>query len=77
MLRLNIQYDVLPRESEILHLKFWAAAFELLERAQRDLLEETEGKNHLALLGDAVTPLSAAPMKPTKTARSSYARTAP
>src|SRR5580692_11369409 len=24
MLRLNIQYDVLPRESEILHLRFWA-----------------------------------------------------
>ena len=29
MWRLNIVYDVLPRESEILHLKFWATAFEL------------------------------------------------
>ncbi len=32
MARLGIQYDVLPRESEILHLKFWDAAFELLKR---------------------------------------------
>ncbi|MDQ2949775.1 MAG: arginine--tRNA ligase, partial [Acidobacteriota bacterium] len=28
MLRLGIEYDVLPRESEILHLQFWATAFE-------------------------------------------------
>jgi zinc protease len=27
MLRLGVEYDVLPRESEILHLKFWATAF--------------------------------------------------
>ena len=44
MLRLNIQYDVLPRESEILHLQFWAAAFELLKQRQAIYLEE-EGKN--------------------------------
>ena len=44
MLRLNIQYDVLPRESEILHLKFWAAAFELLKERKAIYLE-TEGKN--------------------------------
>jgi arginyl-tRNA synthetase len=31
MERLGIQYDVLPRESEILHLKFWDAAFQLLK----------------------------------------------
>src|ERR1035438_8099238 len=31
MLRLDVEYDVLPRESEILHLKFWASAFELLK----------------------------------------------
>ena len=31
MLRLDIEYDVLPRESEILHLKFWATAFETLK----------------------------------------------
>ena len=44
MLRLNIQYDVLPRESEILHLQFWAAAFELL-KARKAIYLETEGKN--------------------------------
>jgi arginyl-tRNA synthetase len=31
MERLSVQYDVLPRESEILHLKFWDAAFEKLK----------------------------------------------
>ncbi len=31
MERLGITYDVLPRESEILHLKFWDAAFALLK----------------------------------------------
>ncbi len=44
MLRLNIQYDVLPRESEILHLHFWAAAFELL-KDRKAIYFETEGKN--------------------------------
>ena len=44
MLRLNIQYDVLPRESEILHLKFWAAAFVLLKERKAIYLE-SEGKN--------------------------------
>ena len=44
MWRLNIVYDVLPRESEILHLKFWAAAFELLKQRKAIYLE-TEGKN--------------------------------
>lgn len=44
MLRLGIYYDVLPRESEILHLKFWATAFEQLK--QRGAIHlETEGKN--------------------------------
>jgi arginyl-tRNA synthetase len=42
MARLGIFYDVLPRESEILHLKFWATAFELLK--QREAIHmETEG----------------------------------
>ncbi|HVA94985.1 MAG TPA: arginine--tRNA ligase [Candidatus Dormibacteraeota bacterium] len=31
MQRLGIEYDLLPRESEILHLKFWDAAFEQLK----------------------------------------------
>ena len=44
MLRLRIEYDVLPRESEILHLKFWAAAFELLKKTGAIHLE-TQGKN--------------------------------
>ena len=44
MLRLGVEYDVLPRESEILHLKFWAGAFELLKERKAIYLE-TEGKN--------------------------------
>jgi len=31
MERLSVQYDLLPRESEILHLKFWDAAFQQLK----------------------------------------------
>jgi len=42
--RLDIQYDFLPRESEILHLHFWAAAFERL-KDEGVLAFETEGKN--------------------------------
>ena len=44
MLRLGIEYDVLPRESEILHLKFWAQAFEQLKERKAIYLE-TQGKN--------------------------------
>jgi len=44
MLRLDVEYDVLPRESEILHLKFWASAFELLKERKAIYLE-AEGKN--------------------------------
>ena len=44
MLRLGIEYDFLPRESEILHLKFWEAAFEQL-KTSGVLYFETEGKN--------------------------------
>ena len=44
MLRLGIEYDVLPRESEILHLQFWAAAFDLLKQ-RNAIYFETEGKN--------------------------------
>ena len=42
--RLDIEYDFLPRESEILHLHFWDAAFEKL-RAAGVLYFESEGKN--------------------------------
>ncbi|MGB9605160.1 MAG: arginine--tRNA ligase, partial [Bryobacteraceae bacterium] len=44
MWRLGITYDVLPRESEILHLKFWATAFQLL-RERGAIYYETQGKN--------------------------------
>ncbi len=44
MLRLDIEYDFLPRESEILHLKFWEAAFEQLKQ-KGVVYFENEGKN--------------------------------
>jgi arginyl-tRNA synthetase len=44
MWRLGIAYDVLPRESEILHLQFWATAFEQL-KVRKAIYLETEGKN--------------------------------
>jgi arginyl-tRNA synthetase len=42
--RLDIEYDFLPRESEILHLHFWEAAFSKLKQSGV-LTYETEGKN--------------------------------
>ena len=42
--RLDIEYDFLPRESEILHLHFWDAAFTKL-KGSGVLTYETEGKN--------------------------------
>jgi arginyl-tRNA synthetase len=42
MARLDIRYDLLARESEILHLKFWDAAFEMLKKS---------GAIHLATSG--------------------------
>ena len=42
--RLDIEYDFLPRESEILHLHFWDAAFLKLREAGV-LTYEDEGKN--------------------------------
>jgi arginyl-tRNA synthetase len=42
--RLDIEYDFLPRESEILHLHFWDAAFAKL-KAANVLTYENEGKN--------------------------------
>jgi arginyl-tRNA synthetase len=44
MQRLGIEYDFLPQESEILHLHFWARAFELL-KAAGVLYYEEQGKN--------------------------------
>jgi arginyl-tRNA synthetase len=42
--RIDIEYDFLPRESEILHLHFWDAAFVKLKEAGV-LTYENEGKN--------------------------------
>jgi arginyl-tRNA synthetase len=44
MSRLNIEYDFLPRESEILHLRFWDAAFVKMQESGV-LRKETQGKN--------------------------------
>jgi arginyl-tRNA synthetase len=44
MERLDIRYDLLARESEILHLHFWEHAFELMKKAGV-IRYETEGRN--------------------------------
>ena len=50
MLRLDIEYDFLPRESEILHLKFWDAGLRAVEADRRALLRD-RGQEQ-GLLGD-------------------------
>ena len=50
MERLGVQYDVLPRESEILHLKFWEAAFAQLK--QRGAIHLADDGQECGLLGD-------------------------
>jgi len=45
MERLGIRYDLLARESEILHLNFWERAFQLMK--ERGVIRfESEGKHH-------------------------------
>ncbi len=44
MLRLGIRYDLLPKESDIIHMHFWDRAFELLKQSGAVILEE-EGKH--------------------------------
>src|SRR6266850_5638096 len=44
MARINVHYDLLPRESDILHLKFWEYAFREL-REKDAIFYEKEGKN--------------------------------
>ena len=44
MERLSIRYDLLPRESEILHLHFWDRAFEQMKKLGV-IRHETEGKH--------------------------------
>jgi arginyl-tRNA synthetase len=59
--RLDIEYDFLPRESEILHLHFWDAAFTKL-RESGVLTYETDGKNKgcwiMRRAGTAAKPLT-------------------
>ena len=59
--RLDIEYDFLPRESEILHLHFWDAAFTKLKEAGV-LTYENEGKNKgcwvMRRVGTAAKPLT-------------------
>jgi arginyl-tRNA synthetase len=45
MARINVHYDLLPRESEILHLRFWEKAYQLLKE-RRAIYYVNEGKNH-------------------------------
>jgi arginyl-tRNA synthetase len=44
MWRIGVQYDLLPKESDILHLKFWDHAFQLLKETQA-IYYEVSGKN--------------------------------
>src|SRR5205823_2296518 len=44
MLRLGIEYDLLPKESDIIALHFWERAFELLQASGAVVLE-SEGKH--------------------------------
>ncbi|HJQ38068.1 MAG TPA: arginine--tRNA ligase [Thermoanaerobaculia bacterium] len=44
MLRLGIEYDLLPKESDIIHLHFWDRAFELLKQSGA-VIFENEGKH--------------------------------
>ena len=82
MQRLNIEYDFLPRESEILHLHFWDAARQLMIE-KGVLYLETAGKNRTA--GSCAAPepkpqsptTEPTPTNPTKTPKSSSAPTAP
>jgi arginyl-tRNA synthetase len=45
MARIGVHYDLLPRESDILHLKFWDRAFEQM-KLRNAIFLETEGKNN-------------------------------
>jgi arginyl-tRNA synthetase len=55
MLRLNIQYDLLAQESEILKLQFWKAAFELLKEKKAVRFEEA-GKSAGCWVMDLADP---------------------
>jgi arginyl-tRNA synthetase len=55
MLRLNIEYDLLAQESEILKLDFWKAAFELLKK-EKAIRFEDAGKNAGCWVMDLADP---------------------
>jgi arginyl-tRNA synthetase len=55
MQRLNIQYDLLAQESEILKLQFWNAAFELLKKEKAIRFEDT-GKSAGCWVMDLADP---------------------
>jgi arginyl-tRNA synthetase len=66
--RLDIEYEFLPRESEILHLHFWDAAFEKL-KAGGVLFFENEGKNKgcwVMRRGGTSQPAQSAASEPTE-----------
>ena len=44
MLRLGVEYDLLPKESDIITLHFWDRAFELLKQSD-SVIQEKEGKH--------------------------------
>ena len=84
MARLDIEYDFLPRESEILHLHFWDAAFAKLKDAGV-LFFENDGKNKgcwVMRRGNSIlpprsqTPPRTAKTKIRKIRKSSFAPTA-
>ena len=59
MSRIGVQYDVLPRESEILHLNFWETAFEKLKKTDSVYFAEDgphEGCWVMNLSGDTESP---------------------
>jgi arginyl-tRNA synthetase len=55
MARINVQYDLLPRESEILHLQFWNKAYQLL-KDRRAIYYVDEGKNRGCWVMNAGNP---------------------
>ena len=78
MERLTIEYDFLPRESEILRLHFWDLAFQQM-KDKGVLYLETEGKNKGCWVMGRPHAARRSPKRstPKKTRRSSCAPTAP
>jgi arginyl-tRNA synthetase len=70
--RLGIDFDLLTQESDILHLKFWDAAFELLKRSGAVQLA-TSGKNAGCWVMQLPSDKEAAAKQPAKGASSSAA----